>query len=160
MPSHNSTPPQNPYQSAAATYGDHSQKHTPDQRELEARVLIKSANMMQELQQHWDPDNIEKINEILTFNRQIWMLFFDTALENKDGNRPNDLRSNIVNLASFIFKRTVEILSDPAPGKFDILISINRDIAAGLMVQQAGSGAQSAPPPPQGSTSSTTITSA
>ena len=129
----NPPPTGNAYSSAASAYGDNSQKYTPDQRELEARVLLKAANMLQDLQNSWNPDDIEKIDETLKYNRQIWMLFFDTALENKDGNRPNDLRSNIVNLANFVFKRTVEILSEPKKDKLDVLITINRDIAAGLL---------------------------
>lgn len=123
----------NPHSSAASTYGNNAQKHTSDPREVEARVLLKSASMMQDLQTNWNPDDHIKIGDVLKYNRQIWMLFFDTALENKDGNRPDSLRSNIINLANFVFKRTVEILADPRAEKFNVLISINRDIAAGLM---------------------------
>lgn len=155
--------PPNPYSNAAATYGDHSQKHTPDPREVEARVLLKAANMMQDFQTNWDEKNLEKIDEILKFNRQVWMIFYDTAVENKDGGRPDDLRSNIVNLANFVFKRTVDILGEPKREKFDILISINRDIAAGLMTgaQQSPAPAAGTPPAaPQGGGNTTTITSA
>lgn len=65
------------------------------------------------------------------------MMFYDTALENTEGDRPNDLRSNIINLANFIFKREVEVMSAPAKEKLNVLISINREIAAGLMTKQA-----------------------
>ncbi len=57
-------------------------------------------------------------------------------LENPEEDRPNDLRSNIINLANFIFKREIEIMSQPEKSKLDILISINRDIAAGLMARE------------------------
>ena len=43
------------------------------------------------------------------------------------------LRTNIINLASFVFKRSVDILADPAQDKLSILININREVAAGLM---------------------------
>lgn len=135
MPSNTTPPTSNPYSTAATTYGDHAQKNTSDPREVEARVLLKAANMMQDLQNNWAPEDLAKIDETLKYNRQIWMLFFDTAIENKDGNRPIELRNNIVNLANFVFKRTVDILSDPKKDKLDVLISINRDIAAGLMSQ-------------------------
>lgn len=131
MPS--SKQPSNPYAKAAGAYGDHAQKHTPDQRELEARVLIKSANMMADLQRDWDKADGDIIEKTLKYNRQIWMLFYDAALENKEGNRPNDLRSNIINLANFIFKRELEILAAPAREKLDVLININKEVAAGLM---------------------------
>tara|TARA_A200000113_G_scaffold111188_1_gene99851 strand:+ start:297 stop:707 length:411 start_codon:yes stop_codon:yes gene_type:complete len=125
--------PNNPYAKAAGAYGDHAQKHTPDQRELEARVLIKSAKALRELQENWENVNSETLNEALQYNRQIWMMFYDTALENPEGDRPNDLRSNIINLANFIFKRELEIRSDPSKEKLDILININKEISAGLM---------------------------
>ena len=39
-------PQDNPYAQAAGAYGDNSQKNTPDQRELEGRVLLKAARMI------------------------------------------------------------------------------------------------------------------
>jgi len=125
--------PNNPYAQAAGAYGDHAQKHTPDQRELEARVLLKSARMIQEMKDNWDNASIELIDATLRYNRQIWMMFYDAAIENPEGDRPNDLRSNIVNLANFIFKRELEITRGCDPQKLDILININKEIAAGLM---------------------------
>lgn len=127
----------NPYAKAAGAYGTNAQKHTPDQRELESRVLLKAANMIRAVQQDWkDGASIPALEEALKYNRQIWMMFYDTAIENPEGNRPNDLRSNIINLANFIFKREVEILADPKKEKLDVLISINREIAAGLVSNQ------------------------
>lgn len=134
-----SNPNNNPYASAAGAYGDSAQKHTPDQRELEGRVLLKAAGMLKALQDEWDNINPTKLEETLTYNRQIWMLFYDTALENPENpggaERPNDLRSNIINLANFIFKRQIEIMATPEKQKLDVLININREIAAGLMTK-------------------------
>lgn len=123
----------NPYAQAAGAYDQNAQSHTPDQRELEGRVLLKSAKKMQDIQEQWDNLDKRNLEEILKYNRQIWMMFYDTALENPEGNRPNDLRSNIINLANFIFKREVDIMASPAKDKLDVLININREIAAGLM---------------------------
>lgn len=126
-------PDNNPYAQASSAYGDNAQKNTPDQRELEARVLLKSANKLQAIQKGWDNLDMVLLEETLRYNRSIWIMFYDTALENPENNRPNDLRSNIINLANFIFKREMDIMSKPEKSKLDILISINRDIAAGLM---------------------------
>jgi len=129
------SPDNNPYAKAAGAYSDNAQKNTPDQRELEARVLLKSAKMLKDLQDDLSSAKPEDIEDILKYNRQIWMMFYDTAIENPEENRPNDLRSNILNLANFIFKREMEIISDPQPQKFDVLININKEIAAGLMTK-------------------------
>jgi len=133
----NNPPPQNPYAQAAGAYSDNAQKNTPDQRELEARVLLKSAKMLADLQESLEEANIELIESTLKYNRQIWMMFYDTAIENPDENRPNDLRSNIINLANFVFKREMDIMSEPTKQKFDVLININKEIAAGLMTKPA-----------------------
>lgn len=138
----------NPYTNAAGTYGNVAQKHTPDQRELESRVLLKSAKMMQDLVDGWDAVTPDVLEETLKYNRQIWMLFFDTAVENENGERSDSLRSNIINLANFIFKREMEILSAPQASKLSALIDINRNIAAGLAQQQkmnAGNAESSVP---------------
>ena len=128
-------PPNNPHAKAAGAYGDHARQHTPDQRELEARILLKSAKTISDIQEDWDNLNIAVLSEALQYNRQVWMVFYDTALENPEGDRPNDLRSNIINLANFVFKREMEILSDPAKEKLTVLININKEIAAGLMTK-------------------------
>jgi flagellar protein FlaF len=133
MPPGKHNQPHNPYASAAGTYGTHSQKHTNDPREVEARVLLKSAQFMTDLQKEWDNRPKEALEDILKYNRNIWMMFYDTAIENTEGNRPDDLRNNIYNLANFVFKRELDILAKPEAKKLDILIKINRDIANGLM---------------------------
>ncbi len=134
MPSgkHNQ-PHNNPYASAAGAYGTHSQKHTNDPREVEARVLLKAAQFMVDLQNEWDNRPKEALEDILKYNRNIWLMFYDTAVENTEGDRPEALRNNIYNLANFVFKRELDIISKPEKNKLDILIKINRDIANGLM---------------------------
>lgn len=146
------------HSTAAGAYGSNVLRNSPDQRELEAHVLLKSARQMEDLQKNWDAVNGEILDETLKYNRQIWMLFFDTALENPEGNRPNDLRSNIVNLANFVFKRSIDIMAKPEKQKLDVLININREIAAGLAARQKAEGGATAQVtdiknPPSGGTS-------
>jgi flagellar biosynthesis activator protein FlaF len=126
-------PPHNPYASAAGAYDSHAQAHTPNQRELEARILLKAAKAFKELQDNWEDVTQEQLDDVLTYNRQVWMMFVDTAIEDEDPERSNSLRSNIANLGNFIFNHTLGILADPKKEKLDILIEINREIAAGLM---------------------------
>ena len=126
-------PNESPYAKAASAYGDNAQKTTTDPRELEGRVLLKAARMLKDLQDSWEGRNGDVLEATLKYNRQIWMMFYDTALENPEGNRPNDLRSNILNLANFIFEREIDIMAAPKKEKLDVLININREIAAGLL---------------------------
>ena len=148
------------HKDAANLYGSSVQKNTPDQRELEAHVLLKSANFLKTLQDDWANVTPEILEETLKYNRQIWMMFYDTALENAEGDRPNDLRSNIINLANFVFKRELDIIGKPEKEKLNILININREIAAGLMSNQnapAEDNKEDTKKPPEGGS---TITSA
>ena len=121
---------------AAGAYASNAQKTTTDPRELEARVLLKAVYKMQDLQKRWEEGiSPEELDDVLRFNRQIWMMFVDTATSDTSPERPRDLRSNIANLGAYVFKRTIEILADPKKEKLDILMEINREIAAGLMAK-------------------------
>lgn len=134
----------NPYASAAGAYGTNAQKTSSDPREVEGRVLLKSAQFMQDLQNNWDNMNKEVLEETLKYNRSIWLMFFDNAVENTEGERPDTLRNNIYNLAKFVFKREIDILAQPQKNKLDILIKINRDIAGGLLAGVKNAPADSA----------------
>ena len=127
--------PNNPHASAAGAYDQHAQAHTPDQRELEARVLLKAARQLQALKDDWDNVTPELLDDTLRYNRQIWLMFVDTAMEDNSPDRPQELRNNIANLGMYIFNHSVDILASPAKNKLDILIDINREIAAGLMTK-------------------------
>lgn len=128
--------PNNPHAKAAGAYDQHARSHTPDQRELEARVLLKAAAQMQQLQEKWEDMTTDELDDVLSYNRQIWLMFVDTAVEDQDPARPVALRNNIANLGLFIFKHILDILARPQKAKLDILIEINREIAAGLMSKQ------------------------
>lgn len=129
-------PPTNPYGKAAHNYAQQGTKQE-DTRSTEAKALLKAARMLQELQTSWDDKTQKKIEETLKFNRQIWVLFYDNALANDDPSRPKSLSTNVVNLANFVFKRSIEIMAAPEPDKLSILININREVASGLMAKRA-----------------------
>lgn len=128
--------PGNPYGKAAHNYSSTAAQQD-DVRATEAKALLKAARMLQELQAGWDAEENKvsqaKIEETLKFNRQIWVLFYDHAVS---GEGPNTLNTNVVNLAGFVFKRSMEILAAPAPEKLNILININREVANGLMTKK------------------------
>ena len=128
-------PPQNPHSAAAGAYDTHSQKHTPNQRELEGRVLLKAAQKIQKIQSDWSNMTAEGLEEALNYNRQIWMMFVDTAVTDKNPDRPDQLRSNIANLGLFVLNHTIKLEARPEAAKLEVLININREVAAGLRAQ-------------------------
>ncbi len=151
----------NPYAKAAGTYSKQA-KETPDQRELEGQVLLKAANELQRLYDRWDEAQAEDIEAILNYNRKLWMVFFDSTIE-APPERPSALNNNIVNLCNYVFKRTLNVLADPAREKLRVLIDINREVAAGLMQRPqnqpapAQAAANETPPAPPGGSVETKI---
>lgn len=128
-------PNNNPYANAAGAYSQNARTTATDPREIEARALLKAVQNMQGLQTRWGDIKAEELDDVLRHNRQIWLMFVDNATSDKDAGRPHSLRSNIANLGAYVFKRTIDILADPKKEKLDILIDINREIAAGLMTK-------------------------
>lgn len=103
-----------------------------DPRSFEAELLTKAAGRLQRAKESWKEGYCEETDALL-YNRQIWTVFASSAAE-QEHPLPQEIKQNIANLALFIFKRTAEIEAqrEPQPQLFDPLISINRDIAAGL----------------------------
>jgi len=134
----NKAPDHTRHASAAGVYAREAQNSAVDPRELEARVLLKAAARMQDLQARWGEFSAEELDDVLRQNRQIWMMFVDHAATDPAQERTHQLRSNIASLGAYVFKRTLDILADPKKEKLDILVDINREIAAGLMVRQKG----------------------
>jgi flagellar biosynthesis activator protein FlaF len=138
------SPPNNPHAAGAGAYDSHAQAHSTDPRELEARVLLKAVRRLQALQENWDGYKPEELEETLRYNRNIWMMFVDTAVENKNGHAM-EIRNNIANLGAFVCKHSLEVLARPEKKKLDILISINREIAAGLMTRPPAAASETKP---------------
>jgi len=126
-------PHNNPYAAAADRYSMNAQKNASDPREVEAQVLLKAAQFLANLQEDWDNITSDALEDALQYNRKIWMMFYDTAIEDKSGQQSKELSQNIYNLANFVFKREIDIMSNPRKAMLDILITINRDIATGLI---------------------------
>jgi flagellar protein FlaF len=42
------------------------------------------------------------------------------------------VKQNVANLGIFVFNHTLEVMTAPAPERLAILITINRELAAGL----------------------------
>ncbi len=114
---------------AASAYGRAAQA-TQSPRELEAQLLMKAAQRLQFLKDSW-ADGARDLMDALTYNRKVWTVLATAATE-PDNPLPDAIKTNIAQLAAFIFQRTIAIQIEPAPEKLASLIQINRNIASGL----------------------------
>jgi len=135
MPGNDQPPYNKTHANAAGAYAQNARSTATDPREIEARALLKAVQNMQDLQNRWGQFTAEELDDTLRHNRQIWLMFVDTATNDEGNDRPKPLRANIANLGAYVFKRSLEIMADPQKEKLDILIDINREIAAGLMTK-------------------------
>lgn len=117
------------YNQAAQAYQATS-KLGESPRELEAQLLLKAALRLQLIADNWDEQSAQ-LNDAVTYNRRLWT-FLVTAATGADSQLPDALKGNIVNLANFIFRRSVNVLAHPEPERIKVLIDINRNIAEGL----------------------------
>ena len=119
------------YSDALKTY-ESVDSLTMSGRETEARVLTKAALKLKRCQDCWHTEGREeRLDEALKYTQRIWSIF-QAELTNEDNPLPQQIKLNLLRLASFIDKRIFETMAFPSPEKLTIIIDINRNIAAGL----------------------------
>jgi len=106
-------------------------------RELEAQLLMRAASKLQAVKD----GAVTKIADVLSavrYNRRLWLIFA-ISTSNPDNPLPIEIRKNVISLASFVVNRsmTLETAAQPQPEWIDVLININREIAAGLRTNAA-----------------------
>ena len=81
--------------------------------------------------------------EAVRVNWRLWTIL-QAELLDPQCQLPDELRGNVLSLAQFIDKHTVDIIAEPKPEKLDVLIAINRELAGGLftMPPEAGETAE------------------
>lgn len=107
-------------------------QHGGSPRETEGRALLEAARRLTNAQQ--EPIDRNKLLETVRLNWRLWTIFQSEA-SSPDSPLPRDIKENVIKLCNFVDKHTVQILSDADPEKLDVLININRNIAAGLLTQ-------------------------
>jgi flagellar protein FlaF len=107
-------------------------KQTVSPRELEANLLSKSAGNLQRIRDNWEAGATQSdLAAALRFNRRLWTVFM-TSVTSNESQLPQDVRENVANLGIFIAKHMLQLQIEPAAQKLDVLININRQLAAGL----------------------------
>lgn len=99
-------------------------------RETEGRALLEAARRLSDAQR--TPDDRDTMRAAARLNWRLWTIF-QAEVVAPDCELPHEIRQNMINLCNFVDKRTVDILAQPEPQKVDVLININRQIAAGLL---------------------------
>lgn len=97
-------------------------------RETEAWALTEAARRMADAQRR---DSEADLLAAIRLNWRLWTIF-QAELSVEECPLPTDMRINMLSLSNFVDKTTVDIIADPQAHKANILISINRNIAAGL----------------------------
>ncbi len=118
-------------------------------RATEARAFMEAARRLSEAQKIVD-DEPETYRAALRLNWRLWTII-QTDVSGPDNPLPADLKANVISLSIFVDKHTLSALGEPAASKLDVLININRNLAAGLMTNpdEPGTVAEPVPPAPR-----------
>ena len=100
-------------------------------RELEATLLLQAAAKLQSVQDGWEHNKAQLADALLN-NRNLWSIFL-TEMTDPNNPMPKDVRQNVANIGVFVMNHTLKVMSDPQPDHLKSLISINCEIAAGLL---------------------------
>ena len=117
---------------AAQSYGNVA-KQTAKPRELEASLLLKAAARFQAIRDGWDGKQRD-LDDALLYNRKLWCIFL-ASVTSKDNPMSAELRQNIANLGVFVLSQSHSLSTDRRPERLGSLITVNRELAAGLMAQ-------------------------
>ena len=107
----------------------------------EAWALLEAARQL-----HQTKDRpIDELRVALRANWRLWTIF-QASLLDPNCTMPEKIRSNLLGLANYIDRTTVELLAQSQPSKIDTLVNINRQISEGLMEGARASAASAVLP--------------
>ena len=113
---------------AAQAYG-RTAVRTANPREVEAQLLLKAAAKLEAIRTG-TPDR-QVAQDAITYNRKLWTVFA-SSVTRPENPLPLEIRENIGSLAIYVLGQSIEVFSNQDPDKIAALVSINREIAAGL----------------------------
>ena len=114
------------------------QKETISGRETEARVLTQAALKLVDCKRNWEAeDRNSRLDSALKYNQRVWTIL-QVEVSKADNPLPSDIKNNVIRLSRFIDRRIFDIMAFPLPEKLDIIIRINKNIAAGLRGSPTG----------------------
>lgn len=108
-------------------------KSSESPTEADAAVLENAALLLDDAKKV--PDT-EEFFMALNFNQRIWTVI--QAYASDENPWPDLIKANLISLSIFVDKQTFKAMAEGDPEQLDVLININRQIAAGF---------RSVPPP-------------
>ncbi len=85
------------------------------------------------------------MREALRLNWRLWTIFQADLTVSLEADPTNELVINMLTLCQFVDHHTVDALAEPTAEKLDVLVGLNRQIAAGLnesLERESGAKAQ------------------
>ena len=92
-------------------------------------ALTKAAVMLEDAKKH--TGNIEEYAKALRFNHLLWTII-QADLTEPENQLPPEIKANVMSLSIFVDKQTTKALRSSNAVDLDVLININRNLAAGL----------------------------
>jgi flagellar protein FlaF len=117
------------------------QKRNLSPREVEAMAFTKAALLLEDAKKQ--TGNIEEYAKALRFNHLLWTII-QADLTEPENQLPPEIKANVMSLSIFVDKQTTKALRSSSAADLDVLININRNLAAGL--RSTPETAQAAPP--------------
>ena len=102
-------------------------KTTESPHETDAAVLEHAAQILLAAK---ETDDDEEFFLALNYNQRIWTVIQTFAVE--ENNLPDLIQANLISLSIFVDKQTYKAMAESDPSKLDVLVNINRQIAAGF----------------------------
>ncbi len=100
---------------------------------MEAQMLMQSAQQLQNAYDNWDEMTDEDKETVISYNRKLWMVFFDGSNPQMQGKSNKfAIAANITNLYNFIAGRSKQVLSDNSRDGLVALINLNTEAALAM----------------------------
>lgn len=111
-------------------YKKQTQQQAEDYRVTEANALLRCAALLEEAK---GPD-IAYLDyaEAVRHNQSLWTMF-QAALVDPENPLPAPLKDTLKSLSVYVDRRTMRALAEHKAELLNVLININKEIAAGLM---------------------------
>jgi len=101
-----------------------------NKREMDAAAFSQAAYVMDQARQKLDDKELGE--KALKYNQMLWSIL-QADVSQPDNAPPEELKANLMSLSIYVDKQTTKGLKNADDELFDGLISINLNIAEGLM---------------------------